>query len=189
MVSILLTSLSAVFWVWKATTSLRVFDRERADRLYGVAPYVLSDFVSFLVPSVISSILLFVCLLFFLEGLQLILLQSPCDDLSSVLLFCLAGLRRDTYVSSLVTFAGTCVLSQFVLQGPSLRHLLPSRSHPDSFLMSRQASPSFRPPSSGTLRWPVSSRTQSACSELCRVGSSSYMSLRQSPSLSTLGSP
>lgn len=113
------SSLSAVFWVWKATTSLRVFDRERADRLYGVVPYVLSDFISLLVPSVVSSILLCVVLLTFYGGKtpdsRLLSLLSP----SSVLLFCLAGLRRDTYVSSLFTFAGTCVLSQFVLQGES----------------------------------------------------------------------
>ncbi|ORY27652.1 P-loop containing nucleoside triphosphate hydrolase protein [Naematelia encephala] len=88
--------LQQVFWIWKFCTDLVIFDREREDRLYDVVPFIASDFVSFLAPSVLSPAV-YVILVYFI-----------------------AGLRKDDLAARLFTTVASTVCVQFCVQGGSL---------------------------------------------------------------------
>ncbi|ORX36262.1 P-loop containing nucleoside triphosphate hydrolase protein [Kockovaella imperatae] len=88
--------LTSVFWIYKYCTDLLIFDREREDHMYSVVPYILSDFLSFLVPSVLWP------------------------TIYIVLVYFLAGLRKDQLAARLFTMTASTISVQFAVQGISL---------------------------------------------------------------------
>ncbi|BEI93776.1 uncharacterized protein CcaverHIS019_0602350 [Cutaneotrichosporon cavernicola] len=88
--------LQQVFWVYKFCNDLIIFDREREDNLYDVVPYVLSDWVSFLLPAILSPAV-YVIILWFI-----------------------AGMRHDHVAQGLFTIIGSTLLVQCAIQGLAL---------------------------------------------------------------------
>ncbi|KAL7419907.1 hypothetical protein Q5752_005823 [Cryptotrichosporon argae] len=88
--------LQQVFWIYKYCTDLVIFDREREDNLYDVIPYVLSDWLSYLIPSVLSP------------------------TLYVVLVYFISGMRTDDLAARLFTIIASTVLVQFCVQGVSV---------------------------------------------------------------------
>ncbi|WWD16853.1 hypothetical protein CI109_101285 [Kwoniella shandongensis] len=88
--------LQQVFWIYKFCTDLVIFDREREDRLYDVIPYVLSDFISWLVPSILSP------------------------TIYVVLVYFISRLRTDDLAANLFTTIASTILVQITTQGLSL---------------------------------------------------------------------
>ncbi|WVQ94560.1 hypothetical protein IAU59_001640 [Kwoniella sp. CBS 9459] len=84
--------LQQVFWVYKFCTDLVIFDRERED----VVPYVVSDFVSFLLPSIASPTIYVVAVYF------------------------IAKLRTDELAARLFISIASTILVQLFTQGMSL---------------------------------------------------------------------
>ncbi|WVR04136.1 hypothetical protein IAU60_001135 [Kwoniella sp. DSM 27419] len=84
--------LQQVFWIYKFCTDLVIFDRERED----VTPYILSDFVSFLLPSVLSPTIYVLAVYF------------------------IAKLRTEDLAARLFTSIASTILVQFATQGFSL---------------------------------------------------------------------
>ncbi|WRT65356.1 uncharacterized protein IL334_002299 [Kwoniella shivajii] len=84
--------LQQVFWIYKFCTDLVIFDRERED----VTPYIISDFFSYLVPSVLSPTI-YVLLVYFISRL-----------------------RTDELAARLFTSIASTILVQFATQGLSL---------------------------------------------------------------------
>ncbi|EIW69228.1 hypothetical protein TREMEDRAFT_31078 [Tremella mesenterica DSM 1558] len=85
--------LQQVFWIWKFCNDLIIFDREREDRLYDVIPYVISDWLSFFLPSTLSP------------------------AIYSILLYFIAGLRKDDVAGNLFTVVASTVVVQYCVQG------------------------------------------------------------------------
>lgn len=88
--------LQQVFWVYKFCKDLIIFDREREDNLYDVVPYVLSDWISFLFPAILSPTLYIIILWF------------------------IAGMRHDDVARGLFTIIGSTLLVQCAIQGLAL---------------------------------------------------------------------
>lgn len=88
--------LQQVFWIYKFCTDLVIFDREREDRLYDVIPYVLSDFISYLVPSILSP------------------------TIYVVLVYFISKLRTDELAANLFISIASTILVQFTTQGLAL---------------------------------------------------------------------
>ncbi|GMK58369.1 hypothetical protein CspeluHIS016_0504010 [Cutaneotrichosporon spelunceum] len=88
--------LQQVFWVYKFCSDLVIFDREREDNLYDVVPYVLSDWVSFLLPAILSPTLYIIVVWF------------------------TAGMRHDHVAQGLFTVIGSTLLVQCAIQGLAL---------------------------------------------------------------------
>ncbi|OXG32398.1 ABC transporter family protein [Cryptococcus neoformans Bt120] len=89
--------LQQVFWIYKFCTDLVIFDREREDRLYDVIPYVFSDFISYLIPSILSPTI-YVVLVYFISKLRT-------DDLAANLFITIASvIFRGIYAGQLVEF-------------------------------------------------------------------------------------
>ncbi|WVF67064.1 hypothetical protein IAT40_001808 [Kwoniella sp. CBS 6097] len=84
--------LQQVFWVYKFCTDLVIFDRERED----VIPYVVSDFVSFLLPSIVSPTIYVVAVYF------------------------IAKLRTEDLAARVLTSIASTILVQLCTQGMSL---------------------------------------------------------------------
>ncbi|OCF32364.1 ABC transporter [Kwoniella heveanensis BCC8398] len=84
--------LQQVFWVYKFCTDLVIFDRERED----VIPYVVSDFISFLLPSILSPTIYVVAVYF------------------------IAKLRTEDLAARLFTSIASTILVQLCTQGMSL---------------------------------------------------------------------
>lgn len=91
-----------ILGIYKFCTDLVIFDREREDRLYvcdhhqiniciadhviqDVIPYVLSDFISYLVPSILSPTI-YVVLVYFISKLRT-------DELAANLFISIASVR------------------------------------------------------------------------------------------------
>ena len=88
--------LTSVFWIYKYCTDLVIFDREREDHMYNVVPYILSDFLSFLVPLVLWP------------------------TLYVVLVYFISHLRQDYLATRVFTMIASTVSVQFAVQGLSL---------------------------------------------------------------------
>ncbi|OXG10187.1 ABC transporter family protein [Cryptococcus neoformans Ze90-1] len=89
--------LQQVFWIYKFCTDLVIFDREREDRLYDVIPYVFSDFISYLIPSILSPAI-YVVLVYFISKLRT-------DDLAANLFITIASvIFRGIYAGQLAEF-------------------------------------------------------------------------------------
>ncbi|KAK4686772.1 hypothetical protein P7C73_g3345, partial [Tremellales sp. Uapishka_1] len=84
--------LQQVFWIWKFCTDLVIFDRERED----VIPYVLSDWLSFLIPSILAP------------------------TLYVILVYFIAYLNMDGLAAKLLTTIASTVTVQFAVQGAAL---------------------------------------------------------------------
>ncbi|WWC87631.1 uncharacterized protein L201_002521 [Kwoniella dendrophila CBS 6074] len=84
--------LQQVFWIYKFCTDLIIFDRERED----VTPYILSDFISWLLPSILSPSIYVICVYF------------------------ISRLRPDDLAARLFTSIASTILVQFATQGLSL---------------------------------------------------------------------
>ncbi|WWC68886.1 uncharacterized protein I206_102822 [Kwoniella pini CBS 10737] len=84
--------LQQVFWIYKFCTDLIIFDRERED----VTPYVISDFISYLLPSVLSP------------------------TIYVVLVYFISRLRTEDLAARLFTSIASTILVQFATQGLSL---------------------------------------------------------------------
>ncbi|WVQ92160.1 hypothetical protein IAS59_005968 [Cryptococcus gattii] len=88
--------LQQVFWIYKFCTDLVIFDREREDRLYDVVPYVISDFISYLIPSILSP------------------------TIYVVLVYFISKLRTDNLAANLFISIASTILVQFTTQGLAL---------------------------------------------------------------------
>ncbi|WVO24277.1 uncharacterized protein IAS62_005641 [Cryptococcus decagattii] len=88
--------LQQVFWIYKFCTDLVIFDREREDRLYDVVPYVISDFISYLIPSILSP------------------------TIYVVLVYFISKLRTDNLAANLFISIASTILVQFATQGLAL---------------------------------------------------------------------
>ncbi|KIR40028.1 ABC transporter [Cryptococcus deuterogattii 99/473] len=88
--------LQQVFWIYKFCTDLVIFDREREDRLYDVIPYVISDFISYLIPSILSP------------------------TIYVVLVYFISKLRTDNLAANLFISIASTILVQFTTQGLAL---------------------------------------------------------------------
>ncbi|KAK6907065.1 hypothetical protein I203_101054 [Kwoniella mangroviensis CBS 8507] len=84
--------LQQVFWIYKFCTDLIIFDRERED----VTPYIASDFISYLLPSVLSP------------------------TIYVVLVYFISRLRTEDLAARLFTSIASTILVQFATQGLSL---------------------------------------------------------------------
>ncbi|KAK8861246.1 hypothetical protein IAR55_002065 [Kwoniella newhampshirensis] len=84
--------LQQVFWIYKFCTDLVIFDRERED----VIPYVLSDFISYLVPSILSP------------------------TIYVILVYFISRLRTEDLAANLFTTIASTILVQITTQGLSL---------------------------------------------------------------------
>lgn len=85
--------LQQVFWIYKFCTDLIIFDREREDHLYDVVPYVISDWLSFLLPAIIAP------------------------TAYVIIVYFIANLRPDDVARRLFTMIGSTILVQFSVQG------------------------------------------------------------------------
>jgi ABC-type multidrug transport system ATPase subunit len=103
--------LQQVFWVYKFCKDLVIFDREREDNLYDVVPYVLSDWISFLFPAILSPTLYIIILWF------------------------IAGMRHDDVARGLFTVIGSTLLVQCAIQGLALFVSSVTRSFPQASLI------------------------------------------------------
>ncbi|WVW79872.1 hypothetical protein I302_101842 [Kwoniella bestiolae CBS 10118] len=84
--------LQQVFWIYKFCTDLVIFDRERED----VTPYIISDFISYLLPSILSP------------------------TIYVVLVYFISRLRTEDLAARLFTSIASTILVQFATQGLSL---------------------------------------------------------------------
>ncbi|WWC59875.1 uncharacterized protein I303_102437 [Kwoniella dejecticola CBS 10117] len=84
--------LQQVFWIYKFCTDLVIFDGERED----VTPYIISDFVSYLLPSILSP------------------------TIYVVLVYFISRLRTEDLAARLFTSIASTILVQFATQGLSL---------------------------------------------------------------------
>lgn len=88
--------LQQVFWIYKFCKDLIILDREREDNLYDVVPYVLSDWVSFLVPAIFAP------------------------TIYVIILWFIAGMRDDNVAAGLFTVIASSLLVQCTTQGLAL---------------------------------------------------------------------
>ncbi|WVQ83463.1 hypothetical protein IAT38_005604 [Cryptococcus sp. DSM 104549] len=84
--------LQQVFWIYKFCTDLVIFDRERED----VVPWIISDFISFLIPSILSP------------------------SIYVVLVYFISKLRTDDLAANLFTVIASTMLVQITTQGLAL---------------------------------------------------------------------
>ncbi|CDZ97680.1 Pleiotropic drug resistance proteins (PDR1-15), ABC superfamily [Phaffia rhodozyma] len=88
--------LTQVYWIFNSCNALIIFDREREDGLYGVIPYVVSEFLSNLLPSILAP------------------------SIYVILVYTMAGLRDDDYAANLFTIVASSVIVQWATQGLAL---------------------------------------------------------------------
>ena len=88
--------LTSVFWIYKYCTDLLIFDREREDHLYDVVPYILSNWLSFLLPTILWP------------------------TIYIILVYFISKLRTDDLAARLFTMIASTVSVQFAVQGASL---------------------------------------------------------------------
>jgi hypothetical protein len=76
--------------IYKFCNDLVIFDREREDNLYDVIPWVVSDWLSFLMPALLSPTL-FVIILYFIVQLRM-------DDIAARLFTIIASVGYHRFV-------------------------------------------------------------------------------------------
>ncbi|WVQ77432.1 hypothetical protein IAR50_007118 [Cryptococcus sp. DSM 104548] len=103
--------LQQVFWIYKFCTDLVIFDREREDRLYDVIPWVISDYISFLLPSIFSP------------------------TIYVVLVYFISKLRTDELAAHLFTIIASTLLVQMTTQGLALLSAALLRSFPAASML------------------------------------------------------
>ncbi|EGF82438.1 hypothetical protein BATDEDRAFT_86245 [Batrachochytrium dendrobatidis JAM81] len=89
------TYLMLIFVIYKLTTDIKVMDRERADHMYGVVPYVFGQFMSQLPFNIIFPLIY------------------------SVILYFMMGLRTDNLAFHFINFAAANLLGHWVIIGYS----------------------------------------------------------------------
>lgn len=102
--------LQQVFWIYKFCTDLIIFDREREDRLYDVVPWVIADWLSFLVPAIVAP------------------------TIYMILVYFISELRMDDVASRLFTVIASTMVVQFSTQGLALLVSSVTRSFPEASL-------------------------------------------------------
>ncbi|KAL1410291.1 hypothetical protein Q8F55_004297 [Vanrija albida] len=102
--------LQQVFWIYKFCTDLIIFDREREDRLYEVVPWVIADWLSFLVPAIVAP------------------------TVYMILVYFISELRMDDVASRLFTVIASTMVVQFSTQGLALLVTSVTRSFPEASL-------------------------------------------------------
>ncbi|KAJ6501512.1 P-loop containing nucleoside triphosphate hydrolase protein [Mycena vitilis] len=88
--------LTQVYWIYKFCTDFIIFDREREDRLYSTFPYLIADFTSNLLPTIIPP------------------------TLYSVIFYLLSNMRRDHFAANLLIVVANCICMQWATQGIAL---------------------------------------------------------------------
>ncbi|ODN87104.1 ABC transporter [Cryptococcus wingfieldii CBS 7118] len=103
--------LQQVFWIYKFCTDLVIFDREREDSLYDVIPWVISDYLSFLIPSIFEP------------------------TIYVVLVYFISKLRTDELAAHLFTTIASTLLVQMTTQGLALISAATLRSFPAASML------------------------------------------------------
>ncbi|KAL7410573.1 P-loop containing nucleoside triphosphate hydrolase protein [Mrakia frigida] len=88
--------LTQVYWIFSYCQALVIFDRENEDNLYSVVPYVVSEFIAILVPSILTP------------------------GIYTIILFAMGNLRPDAYATSLFTMFAAAVATQWATMGLAL---------------------------------------------------------------------
>ncbi|TXT10968.1 hypothetical protein VHUM_01719 [Vanrija humicola] len=102
--------LQQVFWIYKFCTDLIIFDREREDRLYDVVPWVIADWLSFLLPAIVAP------------------------SIYMILVYFISELRMDDVASRVFTVIASTMAVQFSTQGLALLVSSVTRSFPEASL-------------------------------------------------------
>lgn len=103
--------LQQVFWTYKFCKDLIIFDREREDNLYSVVPYVLSDWISFLLPAIFGP------------------------TIYIILVYFIAQFRMDDIAARLFTVIASTILVQCTTQGLALFSSAVTRSFAQASLI------------------------------------------------------
>lgn len=103
--------LQQVFWIYKFCKDLVIFDREREDNLYSVVPYVLSDWISFLLPAIFGP------------------------TVYIILVYFIAQFRMDDIAARLFTIIASTILVQCTTQGLALFSSAVTRSFAQASLI------------------------------------------------------
>ena len=82
-----------VYWIYSYCEALVIFDRENEDNLYAVAPYVVSEFISILAPSILIP------------------------AIYTIILFAMGNLRPDAFATSMFTMVAGGICTQWATQG------------------------------------------------------------------------
>ncbi|KAK7064707.1 pleiotropic drug resistance protein, ABC superfamily [Favolaschia claudopus] len=88
--------LTQVYWIHKFCSDLIIFDREREDHLYSTFPYLIADFIAYLVPTTVPP------------------------TIYTVIFYVMSNMRREQFAAHLFTVVANCICMQWSTQGLAL---------------------------------------------------------------------
>ncbi|KAF7367373.1 Pleiotropic drug resistance proteins (PDR1-15), ABC superfamily [Mycena sanguinolenta] len=88
--------LTQVYWIHKYCSDFIIFDREREDHLYSTFPYIIADFISYLVPTTVPP------------------------TIYTLLLYGMSNMNRHDFAANLFIVIANCICMQWTTQGLAL---------------------------------------------------------------------
>ncbi|KAF8213711.1 P-loop containing nucleoside triphosphate hydrolase protein [Mycena galopus ATCC 62051] len=88
--------LTQVYWIYKYCSDFIIFDREREDHLYSTFPYIIADFISYLLPTTIPP------------------------AVYTVIFYSMSNMRREDFASNLFIVVANCICMQWSTMGIAL---------------------------------------------------------------------
>ncbi|KAJ7356761.1 P-loop containing nucleoside triphosphate hydrolase protein [Mycena albidolilacea] len=88
--------LTQVYWIYKFCSDFIIFDREREDHLYSTFPYIIADFIAYLVPTIVPP------------------------TVYTVIFYAMSNMRRDDFAANLFIVVANCICMQWSTQGLAL---------------------------------------------------------------------
>ncbi|KAJ7275585.1 P-loop containing nucleoside triphosphate hydrolase protein [Mycena haematopus] len=88
--------LTQVYWIHKYCSDFIIFDREREDHLYSTFPYIIADFMAYLVPTTVPP------------------------TVYTVIFYAMSNMNRHNFAANLFIVVANCICMQWATQGIAL---------------------------------------------------------------------